>query len=102
MSFTGNAKFIKQLTSHFGTDAVLLVYEPAVKAEVQRLKSAGVVRHTLEFRKFQITSFVRGIRAARVALFDNYYPELSAIAKLKEQFFIQIWHANGADRKSVV
>lgn len=96
MSFTGNAKFIKQLTSHFGTDAVLLVYEPAVKAEAQRLKSAGVVRHTLEFRKFQITSFVRGIRAARVALFDNYYPELSAIAKLKEQFFIQIWHANGA------
>ncbi|MEE6724828.1 CDP-glycerol glycerophosphotransferase family protein [Pediococcus acidilactici] len=96
MSFTGNTKFIKQLTAHFGKYAVLLVYEPAVNTEVQRLKKAGVVCHTLEFRKFQITSFVRGIRAARVALFDNYYPELSAVAKLKEQYFIQIWHANGA------
>jgi CDP-glycerol glycerophosphotransferase (TagB/SpsB family) len=60
------------------------------------LQQGHIIKHAIEFKKFQVTSFVKGIKLARVTLFDNYYPELSAINKTKKDYFIQMWHANGA------
>lgn len=96
MSFAGNETFIRELVKQFGSDEVLIVYKTNVKEIVLQLQQGHIIKHAIEFKKFQVTSFVKGIKLARVTLFDNYYPELSAINKTKKDYFIQMWHANGA------
>lgn len=96
MSFAGNETFIRELVKQFGSDEVLIVYKTNVKENVLQLQQVHIIKHAIEFKKFQVTSFVKGIKLARVTLFDNYYPELSAINKTKKDYFIQMWHANGA------
>ncbi|MBF7115290.1 CDP-glycerol glycerophosphotransferase family protein [Pediococcus pentosaceus] len=96
MSFAGNETFIRELVKQFGSDEVLIVYKTNVKENVLQLQQGHIIKHAIEFKKFQVTSFVKGIKLARVTLFDNYYPELSAINKTKKDYFIQMWHANGA------
>ncbi|KAF0393995.1 CDP-glycerol glycerophosphotransferase family protein [Pediococcus pentosaceus] len=96
MSFAGNETFIRELVKQFGSDEVLIVYKTNVKENVLQLQQEHIIKHAIEFKKFQVTSFVKGIKLARVTLFDNYYPELSAINKTKKDYFIQMWHANGA------
>ncbi|MBF7104374.1 CDP-glycerol glycerophosphotransferase family protein [Pediococcus pentosaceus] len=96
MSFAGNGTFIRELVKQFGSDEVLIVYKTNVKENVLQLQQGHIIKHAIEFKKFQVTSFVKGIKLARVTLFDNYYPELSAINKTKKDYFIQMWHANGA------
>lgn len=96
MSFAGNETFIRELVKQFGSDEVLIVYKTNVKENVLQLQQGHIIKHAIEFKKFQVTSFVKGIKLARVKLFDNYYPELSAINKTKKDYFIQMWHANGA------
>ncbi|KAF0422412.1 CDP-glycerol glycerophosphotransferase family protein [Pediococcus pentosaceus] len=96
MSFAGNETFIRELVKQFGSDEVLIVYKTNVKENVLQLQQGHIIKHAIEFKKFQVTTFVKGIKLARVTLFDNYYPELSAINKTKKDYFIQMWHANGA------
>ncbi|MCT1176726.1 CDP-glycerol glycerophosphotransferase family protein [Pediococcus pentosaceus] len=96
MSFAGNETFIRELVKQFGSDEVLIVYKTNVKENVLQLQQVHIIKHAIEFKKFQVTSFVKGIKLALVTLFDNYYPELSAINKTKKDYFIQMWHANGA------
>lgn len=96
MSFAGNETFIRELVKQFGSDEVLIVYKTNVKENVLQLQQGHIIKHAIEFKKFQVTSFVKGIKLARVTLFDNYYPELSAINKTRKDYFIQMWHANGA------
>lgn len=96
MSFAGNENFIEELSRTFGNDQILVVYESKLKKEVMRLQQNGTIIHAIEFKKYNVASFVKGIQLARIALFDNYYPELSAISKTKSKIFFQIWHANGA------
>lgn len=96
MSFAGNETFIRELVKQLGSDEVLIVYKTNVKENVLQLQQVHIIKHAIEFKKFQVTSFVKVIKLARVTLFDNYYPELSAINKTKKDYFIQMWHANGA------
>jgi CDP-glycerol glycerophosphotransferase (TagB/SpsB family) len=96
MSFAGNESFLKELTDNFGKDGVLVVYTSNVRKNIERLRQEQAIEHALEFKKFQVANFINGIKLARVAMFDNYYPELSAVSKRKNSCFIQMWHANGA------
>ncbi|MHC3414430.1 CDP-glycerol glycerophosphotransferase family protein, partial [Pediococcus pentosaceus] len=75
MSFAGNETFIRELVKQFGSDEVLIVYKTNVKENVLQLQQGHIIKHAIEFKKFQVTSFVKGIKLARVTLFDNYYPE---------------------------
>lgn len=96
MGFAGNEAFIQELVDEFGKNGVLVIYKTNVKKSIQRLEQENIIEHVMEFKKFQVTSFIKGIKLAKVAIFDNYYPELSAINKSKNDYFIQVWHANGA------
>ncbi|WP_057802737.1 CDP-glycerol glycerophosphotransferase family protein [Pediococcus stilesii] len=96
MSFAGNEDFLEELSATFGADQVLIVYESGLKSNIARMKNAGTIVNAIEFKKYQIVNFVKGVQLSRVAIFDNYYPELSAIFKRSGKFFFQIWHANGA------
>ena len=96
MSFSDNQNLIDKLINKFSVANILIVYRPYLNKEIKQIVKNNPKLNAQKLCLFDAFHFVLNIKQSRVVLFDNYFPELSAIKKQVYNYFFQIWHANGA------